>query len=132
MEEIHPARPWQSSALKARIAKSCNTFLGRIVEGRGHIEFGRVVEVLGLEVVETVIAPGHTGYSDLTDGAGFDCAVGEFQHTAFQFPPIDSGLDDHLGVMPTGQGDRRARSAGSVTRLTPIDEPPRAGLTNNG
>ena len=104
-----------------------------VVDLGGHVEFGRVVEVLGGEVVERVLATAHPGHPDLADRAGLHCAVGEFEHAALQFAaearrPRRSPSDRAGGRArwPTGS------SSHDVTRLTPIDEPPRAGLTNTG
>ena len=77
-------------AVNARIA-NCRTAIGDVVVDLGrHVQFGCVVEVFGREVVEGVFAPAHPGHPDLPQRAGFDCAVGHFEHTAFQFAAVDA------------------------------------------
>ena len=51
-----------------------------VVDLGGHVEFGGVVEILGREVVERVLAAPHPRDPDLADRAGFDPAVGEFEN----------------------------------------------------
>ena len=77
-----------------------------VVDLGGHVEFRGVIEVLGGEVVEPVLAAAHAGHPDLAHRAGLDPAVGEFQYAAFEFAARHGRLDDHLGVVAAGIGDR--------------------------
>ena len=59
-------------------------------------------------------------------------AVDALEHRALDLGPVDRRLDEHLAVVPAGLLDRRLKLVGPEARDVPIDDPPRAGLTNTG
>ena len=85
---------------------------GVIIQNGGHVKFSGVVEILGFEVIETVVAAIKAGHPDLSDGAGFYRSVRKLQYTAFQFAALDRGLDDDFRVVPARFSDRRGKITG--------------------
>ncbi len=116
------ASPSQSSASYARRASGLE--LGRQL-GRqvgGDVELGGGVEVLGVEVVELVVADD----ADLRGHAGLRTAVLVLEDAALDLATDDGRLDEHLGVAAQRLLDR-PREVGELAHLADADAGAAAG-----
>ena len=80
-----------------------------VVDLGGYVEFRGIFEVLRSEVVEAVLTTPYSGHSNLTQRAGLDSAICEFQYAAFDFAAQHGRFDDHLRIVAPGELDRRVQ-----------------------
>ena len=108
-EEVDAGQALAVDGMECADRQLAHLLCDAVVDLGGHVELRGIFEVLRSEVVERVLATADSGHPDLTDRAGFDPAVGEFQYAALDFAAEHRRFDDHLRIVAAGQLDRRGQ-----------------------
>ena len=123
-EEVDPRQALAVERVERAHRQSAQLLLDLGRQVGGQVDLGLLVgEVLGLEVVELVVA----ARADLGGPAGLGLAVAGAEHAALDLARADHGLlDEHLGVVLEGQLEALA-DLGGVVDLADADAGAAAG-----